>query len=166
MILTARITYESSGPSEDLSRGSAQHGNPSKDCGTSKRSAVRSTVGAVRFSGVLKRAQTERYLYKSSVQKVDNKAEEDSADTSSIFLTDADARSEFADCLGSTTAKTLKWNTFVVDWVAYSGDSFSSGDDLDFIIVLADSKALGLVTTSILPRQSTLITQSISLLQP
>ena len=35
-----------------------------------------------------------------------------------------------------------------MDWVAYSGDSFSSGDDLDVIIVLADSKVLGLVTTS------------------
>lgn len=148
VILTARITYESSGPSEDLSRGCTQHGNPSKDCGTSKRSAVRSTVGTVRFSGVLRRAQTERYLYKSSVQKVDKKAEEDSSDTSSIFLADTDVRSEFANCLGSTTAKTLKWNIFVVDWVAYSGDSFSSGDDLDVIIVLADSKALGLVTTS------------------
>lgn len=60
VILTTRITYESSGPSQDLSRGWAQHGNPSKDCGTSKRSAVRSAVGAVRFSGVLRRAQTER----------------------------------------------------------------------------------------------------------
>ena len=35
-----------------------------------------------------------------------------------------------------------------MDWVAYSGDSFSSGDELGVIIVLADSKVLGLVTTS------------------
>lgn len=80
-------------------------------------------------------------LYRSSVQKVDKKAEEDSSDTSSA-LTDAEARSQFADGLGSTIAKSLKWNTFVMDWVAYSGDTSSSGDDLDVIIVLADIKAL------------------------
>lgn len=83
-----------------------------------------------------------------SAQKLDKKAKEDSSDTSSVSLTDADGRRQFADGLGSTIAKTLKSNTFVMDWVAYSGDSFSSGDDLDVIIVLADSKVLGLVTTS------------------
>ena len=83
-----------------------------------------------------------------SAQKLDKKAKEDSSDTSSVSLTDADGRRQFADGLGSTIAKTLKSNTFVMDWVAYSGCSFSSGDDLDVIIVLADSKVLGLVTTS------------------
>ena len=137
VILTARITYESSGPSEDLSRCWAQYGNPSKDYGIPKRSAVRSAVGAV-FCGGRKRNDD---LYRSSVQKVDKKAEEDSSDTSSA-LTDAEARSQFADGLGSTIAKSLKWNTIVMDWVAYSGDTSSSGDDLDVIIVLADIKAL------------------------
>lgn len=85
---------------------------------------------------------------KVSAQKLDKKAKEDSSDTSSVSLTDADGRRQFADGIGSTIAKTLKSNTFVMDWVAYSGDSFSSGDDLDVIIVLADSKVLGLVTTS------------------
>ena len=75
-----------------------------------------------------------------SAQKLDKKAKEDSWDTSSVSLTDADGRRQFADGLGSTIAKTLKSNTFVMDWVAYSSDSFSSGDDLDVIIVLADSK--------------------------
>lgn len=83
-----------------------------------------------------------------SAQKLDKKAKEDSSDTSSVSLTDADGRRQFADGLGSTIAKTLKSNTFVMDWVAYIGDSFSSGDDLDVIIVLADIKVLGLVTTS------------------
>lgn len=72
---------------------------------------------------------------------MDKKAEEDSSDTSSA-LTDAEARSQFADGLGSTIAKSLKWNSFVMDWVAYSGDTSSIGDDLDVIIVLADIKAL------------------------
>ena len=61
---------------------------------------------------------------------MDKKAGEVSSDTSSA-LTDAEARSQFADGLGFTITKSLKWNTFVMDWVAYSGDNFSSGDDLD-----------------------------------
>lgn len=50
-----------------------------------------------------------------STQKLDKKAGEHSSDTSSVFLTDADARSEFADGLCSTIAKTLIWNKFVMD---------------------------------------------------
>lgn len=83
-----------------------------------------------------------------SVQKLDKKAKKESSDTSSVSPTDADGRRQFADGLGSTIAQTLISNTFVMDWVAYSGDSFSSGDDLNVIIVLADFKVLGLVTTS------------------
>ena len=70
------------------------------------------------------------------------------SERSSISLSVADAGSRFADRVGSSIARILKWNTFVMDWVAYISGSFGSSDHEDIIIVLADSKALGIVTTS------------------
>ena len=56
-------------------------------------------------------------------------------------LPETDAQSRFADKVGSAIARALKWNTDVMDWLAYY-------DDLDIVIVLADIKALGIVSTS------------------
>lgn len=70
------------------------------------------------------------------------------SERSSISLSVADAGSRFADGVGSSIARILKWNTFVMDWVAYISGSFGSSDHEDIIIVLADSKALGIVTSS------------------
>ena len=63
---------------------------------------------------------------------------------------EADAGSRFADGVGLSIVHCLKWNTFVMLWVAYISESYrsTSNDDVDIIIVLADSKALGIVTTS------------------
>ena len=57
---------------------------------------------------------------------------------------EADLQSRFADEVGSDHASNLKWNTNVMDWLAYTDAVFDS-DDLDISIVLADKKALGIV---------------------
>ena len=65
-------------------------------------------------------------------------------------LPEADAQSRFADQVGSAIAKALKWNTDVMDWLAYP-ENVTHADDpdiLNIIIVLADIKALGIVSTS------------------
>ena len=62
-------------------------------------------------------------------------------------LPEADLQSRFADRVGSNIAKTLKWNTNVMDWLAYT-DAVVDLDNLDISIVLADTKALGIVDTS------------------
>ena len=62
-------------------------------------------------------------------------------------LPEADLQSRFADGVGSVIASTLKWNTDVMDWLAYT-DAVVDVDNLDIYIVLADKKALGIVTTS------------------
>ena len=62
-------------------------------------------------------------------------------------LPEADLQSRFADGVGSVIASTLKWNTNVMDWLAYS-DAVVDVDNLAIYIVLADKKALGIVTTS------------------
>ena len=67
---------------------------------------------------------------------------------SSVSLPEVDVGSRFADGIGSSIARILKWNTFVMSWVAYIQGGFGSSDDVDVIIVLVDSKALGIVTTS------------------
>ena len=67
---------------------------------------------------------------------------------SSVSLPEADVGSRFADGIGLSIARFLKWNTFVMSWVAYIQGGFGSSDDVDVIIVLVDSKALGIVTTS------------------
>ena len=69
---------------------------------------------------------------------------------SSDPLPEADARNRFADGVGSAIARALKWNTDVMDWLAYS-ENVTLLDDLDtlnIVIVLADKKALGIITTS------------------
>ncbi|KAJ7383120.1 hypothetical protein OS493_030651 [Desmophyllum pertusum] len=63
-------------------------------------------------------------------------------------LPEADAQSRFADGVGSAIASTLKWNTDVMDWLAYTG-RFHDLNDMEIIIVLADKKALGIVTTPV-----------------
>jgi len=62
-------------------------------------------------------------------------------------LPEADLQSRFADGVGSDIAKTLKWNTNVMDWLAYT-DAVDDLDNLNIFIVLADKKALGIVNTS------------------
>ena len=86
---------------------------------------------------------------KITVQKFSQK-EDHSSETYSVSLTEADAGSRFADGVGLSIVQTMKWNTFVMDWVAYISGSYSStsSDEVDIIIVLGDSKALGIVTTS------------------
>ena len=69
---------------------------------------------------------------------------------SSEPLPEADARSRFADGVGSAIARALKWNNDVMDWLAYSENAthVDDPDILHIVIVLADIKALGIVTTS------------------
>ena len=62
-------------------------------------------------------------------------------------LPEADLQSRFADEVGSYLASSLKWNTNVMDWLAYT-DAVSDLDNLNISIVLADKKALGIVNTS------------------
>ena len=64
---------------------------------------------------------------------------------------EADARSRFADRVGSAIAKALMWNTTVMDWLAYSETANPANDpDIsNIVIVSVDKKALGIVSTSI-----------------
>ena len=57
-------------------------------------------------------------------------------------LPDADLQSLFADGVGSIIANTLKWNTAVMDWLAYSGNMIDATNNLDVFLVLANTKAL------------------------
>ena len=61
---------------------------------------------------------------------------------------EADLQSRFADGVGSAIASTLKWNTDVMDWLAYNGNMIDVTDNQDIVLVLADKKALGIVTKS------------------
>jgi len=79
---------------------------------------------------------------KISVQKL-----KQGQDSSSSYLSQSDAGSRFADGVGSSIATILKWNTTVMDWLAYT-DNFAGRDNLDITIVLADRKALGIVSSS------------------
>ena len=63
-------------------------------------------------------------------------------------LPEADAQSRFADEVGSAIASALKWNTDVMDWLAYTG-SVVDPDNLEIVMLLADKKALGIVSTPI-----------------
>jgi len=64
-------------------------------------------------------------------------------------LPEADLQSRFVDGIGQAIANTLKWKTDVMEWLAYSGNMNDASDNLDVLLVLADMKALGIVTTSI-----------------
>lgn len=61
-----------------------------------------------------------------------------------------DARHRFTDRVASAISRGLKWDTVVIDWYTYLGVSATNASDptsLEIIMVLADKKALGLVTT-------------------
>ena len=63
-------------------------------------------------------------------------------------LPEFDLQIRFADGVSSSIANTLEWNTAVMDWLAYGGNMIDATDNLDVFLVLADTKALGIVTTS------------------
>lgn len=67
-------------------------------------------------------------------------------------LPEADARNRFADGVGSALEKALKWNTEVMDWIAYNENKefpkYGDPDNMGIVIMLADKKALGIVNTS------------------
>ncbi|XP_078357806.1 uncharacterized protein LOC144642657 [Oculina patagonica] len=67
---------------------------------------------------------------------------------SSEPTSNVDVLSRFADDVGSAIARSLKWNPDVMDWFAYTANWVSLGN-LDIVIVLADKKALGIVTAPI-----------------
>ena len=69
---------------------------------------------------------------------------------SSDPLPEADARNRFADGVGSAIARALKWNTDVMDWLAYPENVIllDNPSTLNIVIVLVDKKALAVVTTS------------------
>lgn len=65
-------------------------------------------------------------------------------------LPEADAKSRFADGVGTAIATALKWNTEAMDWIAHPGNGTNSDnpDSLHIIMVMADKKALGIVSTA------------------
>lgn len=63
-------------------------------------------------------------------------------------LSDADFLSRFADEVGTEIASALKWNTDVMDWLAFTTNRVSLRN-MDIIIAIADIKALGIVTAPI-----------------
>ena len=63
-------------------------------------------------------------------------------------LSNVDILSRFTDGVGEAIATALKWNTHVMDWLAYTSEWVSLGN-VDLIIAMADIKALGIVTASI-----------------
>ena len=66
-------------------------------------------------------------------------------------LPEADARNRFADGVGSALEKALKWNTEVMDWIAYTENKelpkYEDPDNMGIVIMFADKKALGIVKT-------------------
>ena len=56
---------------------------------------------------------------------------------------------KFADGVASAIARGLKWDTVVMDWFAYPNDVKNANDpsSLEMVMVLADKKALGIVTS-------------------
>ncbi|XP_020614345.1 uncharacterized protein LOC110052556 [Orbicella faveolata] len=63
-------------------------------------------------------------------------------------LSNNDILSRFADGVGEAIASSLKWNTNVMDWLAYTLNWVSLGN-VDIIMAMADIKALGIVTAPI-----------------
>ena len=105
-------------------------------------------IGTVCAISYVKEALTKQVIKisKIEVKNFPNRAKRSLSDP----LPEADARSRFADQVGSAIAKALKWNTDVMDWLAYP-ENVTHADDPDIsniIIVLADIKALGIVSTS------------------
>lgn len=62
-------------------------------------------------------------------------------------LPESDAESRFADGVGSAIASALRWNSDVMDWLAYTG-RVDDVQNLEIVVLLADKKALGIVLTS------------------
>ena len=62
-------------------------------------------------------------------------------------LPQSDAQSRFADGVGSAIASALKWNSDVMDWLAYTG-RVEDTENLEIVLLLADKKALGIGITS------------------
>ncbi|XP_022791935.1 uncharacterized protein LOC111331142 [Stylophora pistillata] len=62
-------------------------------------------------------------------------------------LPESDAQSLFADGVGSAIASALRWNSDVMDWLAYTG-RVEDPENLEIVVSLADKKALGVVITS------------------
>ena len=90
-------------------------------------------------------------IYKITVVRFELKSSEGSL--RSVQLTEADARSQFADAVGSFIVRSLKWNTGAMDWFAYPEEisAYVTPDPykVNIFIVLADKKSLGIVNTSI-----------------
>ena len=105
-------------------------------------------IGTVCATSYVKEALTKQVIKisKIEVKNLSNRPKRSLSDP----LPEADARSRFADQVGSAIAKALKWNTDLMDWLAYP-ENVTHADDPDIsniIIVLADIKALGIVSTS------------------
>ena len=62
-------------------------------------------------------------------------------------LPESDAQSRFADGVGSAIASALKWNSDVMDWLAYT-ERVEDPENLEIVVLLADKKALGITITS------------------
>ena len=104
-------------------------------------------IGSRCATSYVKEALTKALIKMSKIEvkNLPNRAKRSLSDP----LSEADARSRFADQVGSAIAKALKWNTDVMDWLAYP-ENITHADDPDIsniIIVLADIKALGIVST-------------------
>ena len=63
-------------------------------------------------------------------------------------LSNDDILSQFADGVGTEIASALKWNTNVMDWLAYTAKWVSLGN-MDIVIAMADLKALRIVSAPI-----------------
>ena len=91
-------------------------------------------------------------IFKTVVKKFKEQIKRDRRSADPTPLPEADARSRFANGVGSAIANTLKWNTELIDWLAYTENEtlpeYQDPDNLNIVILLADKKALGIVTTS------------------
>ncbi|KXJ11698.1 uncharacterized protein LOC110243318 [Exaiptasia diaphana] len=58
-------------------------------------------------------------------------------------LPESDMNNRFADQVVTFISKSLRWNSAIMDWMAYPGSTSAS-----LFVVLADKKALGIVQTS------------------
>ena len=62
-------------------------------------------------------------------------------------LLESDAQSRFADGVASAIASVLKWNSDVMDWLAYV-ERVETPDNMEIFVLLVDKKALGIAITS------------------
>ena len=66
---------------------------------------------------------------------------------STYNLPESDAQSRFADGVASAIASALKWNSDVMDWLAYV-ERVKAPDNMEIVVLLVDKKALGIAITS------------------